>query len=899
VKRGGPLLLALAVAAAGCRACFSLEEQAYLCDRDGGAEQCPGEWRCGLEGYCHAPEATEPFLCEGDGDCAPEWKCGQPSDAGIRRCHDRAVASALFCRAHEDCAAGWRCGASGRCFAPDAGTDAICVDDGQCADGWRCGPAEEGGNRCLDARAEALLPRQAGSFTGKRLNPALVPGVPDLVASSQRYLDQEIGDEFIRALAVVADGGLSLLTVSYRGFPRPEGGRASVALARAPLDQPARALAAIERNAYVLQSDGLYGFRDQRDGGLARTKLASVTGDKLRVFASLHQTVTPRNAIAVSSTQYAVVKLDGGGVTGPLSIPQADGGPSQIYDLYEAPETYPHPNLLVAATNEGVMIAINGGINDAGWVPSWLPVDFPGVPNARCPGDGGTEFGPTAGLRAVKLHPIGNGLALEAVPRNSVDDGGTRQLIMLSSGFNVNGPHGCPNPKASYPVYTPFAKTWGYWEIKLGPVAACAPGQKLIELEYPYAASGSNSNYGARTVLHCEAPGGDGAPVRETWELQTPYLYANPVARKRVTSYGSRPGGLAQSSWSGWVRYEDSYYEGYEEGRAWVGAHGELAVGPESLVNLIEAPTGLWGLGEALRATSFDALRYEPGVGLVREVDGARALGWIEGRPYWRVGEGEGGAGLYDGASGAFLAALPDKLSINGGGEGAAGPRVRGTAVSLPGGRELAVLGFEQYLASAEVTGWDQPGYERPTFTIQDVPRPGSPLLGVALAAGDPSAGGPVVSGFVLTPETAFQVRATSLATWRTTELTLPLGDPLALWQDGARARIGYRDGSVYTLPSRVRVAPPLGEPVFAFAVVCGQPFALSSSGLSRLELAPGAVEGSWKPEAAALLEELLPPHPDKGLKGGLLRAHLGELQLFTRYGGALVLNTTCAEESK
>jgi hypothetical protein len=62
---------------------------------------------------------------------------------------------------------------------------------------------------------------------------------------------------------------------------------------------------------------------------------------------------------------------------------------------------------------------------------------------------------------------------------------------------------------------------------------------------------------------------------------------------------------------------------------------------------------------------------------------------------------------------------------------------------------------------------------------------------------------------------------------------------------------VGFRDGSVYALPGRVRVAPllPVGAGAAVdFTDVCGQVLALSTQSAFRLAVTPGQSEGEWTP---------------------------------------------------
>ncbi len=74
------------------------------------------------------------------------------------------------------------------------------------------------------------------------------------------------------------------------------------------------------------------------------------------------------------------------------------------------------------------------------------------------------------------------------------------------------------------------------------------------------------------------------------------------------------------------------------------------------------------------------------------------------------------------------------------------------------------------------------------------------------------------------------------------------------MWADGDRARLGYRDGTVYALRGRVWLSGPLTQVngqsvgVLAYGQVCGVPFAFTPRGVFRLDPAPvGEVLDSWR----------------------------------------------------
>lgn len=100
------------------------------------------------------------------------------------------------------------------------------------------------------------------------------------------------------------------------------------------------------------------------------------------------------------------------------------------------------------------------------------------------------------------------------------------------------------------------------------------------------------------------------------------------------------------------------------------------------------------------------------------------------------------------------------------------------------------------------------------------------------------------------------------------------------------------QDGSVFSLPSRVRISSPLpGGDAVDFAQTCGQQLALAANGLFRLEADASGPVGQWR--------QLALPAEVAGLDFTEGRVHaLGnDVFVFTRTGeAARVTFDTCPE---
>jgi hypothetical protein len=96
-----------------------------------------------------------------------------------------------------------------------------------------------------------------------------------------------------------------------------------------------------------------------------------------------------------------------------------------------------------------------------------------------------------------------------------------------------------------------------------------------------------------------------------------------------------------------------------------------------------------------------------------------------------------------------------------------------------------------------------------------------------------------------------FRFRADNPVVWRTDELIVSDGEAVEVFFDGTRARVGMRDGSVVSLPSRVLVAPPTFDPAIDFEQVCENTFALTAAGLEHLSVTAAEPVGTWSPVLA------------------------------------------------
>jgi hypothetical protein len=173
------------------------------------------------------------------------------------------------------------------------------------------------------------------------------------------------------------------------------------------------------------------------------------------------------------------------------------------------------------------------------------------------------------------------------------------------------------------------------------------------------------------------------------------------------------------------------------------------------------------------------------------------------------------------------------------------------------------------------------------TLTVRIAPQVFKPILSLSALAPVPLLDGgapPVAAGYALTGGGLFRFTAQSALHWRSEALSVPFGG-IALWSDADAGRLGYPDGTVLSLPSRVRLSAPLGDAgtVLRYAQLCGQPFALAASGLYRLQPPNDGGTASWQAEA-------LPSLGDRTFAGARLDVDGDELLLSTPHGSVVRL---------
>ncbi len=843
------LVVGAAAVGAGCRSCQDLSEaRAYRCERDAGEAACPGPWRCGLDGFCFDPAEEQARACESDLDCAPDWRCGRE-----QVCHPRGETASYACVSDDDC----ECG-------PDAG----------CPNVWRCGI--EG--RCLNASLDGLRPNaQAGSLIFEQVNPQLSTTLPTHLAISNPY------DQFSpcdpndpvdsQTLAFISNGSLTRahLVRGKRVFADGgwacDGGAGELVeerqfeFERVGVSVPAQAIAQLEDKTLVLSTSGglcTYGPQSLSCQALSHSP------NRLRLMS-----FSEPSAVMLSSNRYAFVRGSDLSVSPPELLRGTDGGPLPINDMVGF--RHHSEGLLVAATPQGVYyvsVGEDGLLADGGWPvsTSWKPTALPNLPCELDAEPGKLDMEP---LR-FRIAQLSSGTGLFVQARSKAETPPRDHLLVVGPGQDAHCP---PSACACMPA---AGFQMAYVESKLA-CTACANGATLEEFwAYPFW-SGSNDYFDLE--VRCAAPDGgalisiqfdtNGCSIGDQSDRNIPDAgsYFTPVLHDRSNPMRRAMAGPNGELWMDEYRLSTRSVLLDRLPRGIIGDTGGLLAYLDPL--LYGEPRSSNGdprtLGEAALFVQ------SPGAGLVSLTGDAFPLTThVEGRPY-----------------GALL--TPDLM------EEANFPPVMLDATPLPtreirlrllgrftdtedfkkpfnaatqslpdGGTLLLATAFDALLA-VDATAWlndGDAGYDfesstifsrLPVFEVKSVPLTRSPITSFTAIPPQADASGktPYTLGYLLTSGRIFRFKADSSVIWRVEELPeINAGDPLEVWHDGPRGRVGFKGGAIYSLPSQVQIGASLpleaGE-AKDFAAVCHHSFALTDFGVWRLVSDGTGPVGAWQ----------------------------------------------------
>lgn len=821
------LLLSL-TALAACAPAY-LESGRYACE-PGEPAQCPGAWRCGLEGYCHRlGDTTVAWRCATNDDCENHFTCGLSASGDARQCHDPLKPKAWPCETNGDCVADWSCGlAAGgdrrECHDPANPRAWTCVTDDDCLGGWRCASERV----CVDPSADALGRLVlAGLDAGVQLNSLGSKSPIRMLSVSQFFSTAPARDR--GNLAYVQDGHLramSLNAIDGWGASYDLGTQMPVALiahgargedlASGVPDERERVSALWPdggMTTYSFEDGGLFGTRDHGNNSEAYDLFGqgvSVSGLEPSMFAVATQ----------PGLQYARVR-------GEWSFGQ-DLFTIQGADFYMVPNNRirsiagarhaPWLECVYVVDERGLWVSQTGGTTPGGvTVQSYYfePVSLGGFTHSQCVGQG---------PKVTSVRTLDDRwLAVTAQ-----EPTGPVQVAMLDAARTLNA-----RGTANSPVYCGTATGAAcdlddrvQIDVAFGPCAACPAGSTFLGMS---AVVTSESTTPGLEVV-CGQAGSPGA----VFHLSGGTAGVSTCTRRLITggsSYFTAPSPQASLPVSSVV--------------AWGGAAGQLWLGATSTtmasVAFDRAPTGMARRSSA--PDDFFAFTAQlvgtpsPVVGLASRHWTAPSAAVTNAPSLVILGEQlldlTGTTGSSPGRtlgyipSGGLAAPVSASLTAT-----ALGSHL----VVVSAGATLYAGDVEQVIASSG-----------PIVSLTQRLSTVEPIIALAFPK-EHAASGPYLAGYAIVGSNLVRLVADTLTRWRTEAVPLPPNlAPRSTWFQGTKGRVGLYDGAVLSLPSKVPIATALpGGEAVDFAQTCGQQLALAPDGLFRLESDTAAPIGHW-----------------------------------------------------
>lgn len=793
----------LAGALSGCTTDINLDQREYPCT-PGSDDQCPGGWHCGINGLCHAPDAGA-YPCNTNADCEG-WTCSRVDHV----CHS-GDAGAYACIDDTDCAGGWRCGLNGVCL--DASGDRLDADAG----------SRGFATAAIVQPAQLQPPREWAAGRGTFQNVAMqtVTWLDDAGMHQAQRFDKNvtIANQDVRARVVDL-----------------------------PDDGPMTAITTFgSRVLWATPTTGVWSFDPNLDAGAGVQVSPSQPLANPATMTTLRAQPAAHQVVAFNSNLYALID-----VSKPVSVAQVINADnvSQVAPLYvgDAGPTEPIIDLAfsqlmaLAATPDGLLRAVpsaDGGFLDAQGryqnSPFWAPVQPPGIPNALCASPDGGER-----LQVVRLLPSQDHQEIGAELR-PMDGGSMPWAALFQAGSG--GPDGCPasNGGLSVRLVCPACPT------DQGPVALTA-----------LTVGTSDDNQGnphPDLESRCRFAAADGGQFERAFRVDTQNQVCvvknpNENGATNLASDLATPSLATPAAGALWGA----------EGEIWFGVNAGFGQLDPWLLD--RAPQGLVdipdGTGNAdLNAFTTDGLwEQTAGLGLVANHDlassGLEAVAAVDGKPGWVVFnsgmvidamQAQGNQGPPPPLAQVIPSAVPLDAPVH-----------AALAPLFGGGSELLVSTNDSLLAG-DVSDQIAPASGNPPvdLVLRLAPLPRVQILSFVAVPPQPAAadGGVqnLLEGYVLTSNTLFHFSATSQQRWNAEPLDAPEGEWLELWADGTRGRLGYADGTVYSLPNRVKLAAGdelAGDVVQDYQQACGGVYALGLKKLYTLVPDPNGPLGHW-----------------------------------------------------
>ena len=845
------------VAATGGRECHDpAKPEAWVCLSNA---DCLDGWQCGLNDLrtgreCHNPNAPRRFACEVATDCLASWSCGLNSTRNGRECHDPSAPEVFACVVPTDCVAGWQCGLAANrlqreCHDPNTPMAFACERDTDCGRDWRCGPD----GLCLDPSADALEPAANLALdAGAIISPRQQLDV-DALTVSPRFLNARSED--LATFAFLRGPRLEALTrddqarlTAYDLGTAPVNVTALFAQGPRSYDYDSNLGQFVKNDwnhVYVATADaGLLSFRLHVDGGVTprpvRAAGTTISPPPITSFKSgiAQEPTEVPGIVAFSPSTSRYLLLDGPESGFGRDLDGIPSGANRLLDM---------ENIYLSDNTECEFAVDTNGVwsRQRGKYDYFEPITAAAFGNRSCPGG-------ATGLKVERFTALSWDRALVVA---SPSDGGSprvavwdlTQMMMDRGGGYLCNSDGNPCAPATAIPFT----------VEVGPCVACPAGQ-LLDL-----AAVAVAGQPAEVETRCGAPDGgafsfyrlrrrpgvpgacDSRPLVGPGSLFLQQTLTPPKQPAGGRVVYSAPGGQI---WFGasTLSATSLTFDRLPFGLAQVSrANGDVAAIAEGIVG---RPAAGIGLDSVPRANLTAVGTNEPS--------------WMMAGDQLVTLEGPTIDDRRTLALTTTLPALPQTLA-------------RATAST---GATVAVLTAGNQVLSAEVDL--SPGGPQAVAIFSQRVALVNPIQSAAFVA--PPDGG-YLGGYVVTASGVARVTAESSSRWRTDEVALPAElSPREVWFQAGRGRVGFSNGSVFSLPSRVRIVDAIaGGAVEDFVQTCRAQLALTPTGLFRVVSVAGASIGRW--------EQLPLPTgfaPD-GLSNGRVFAVGSDVYVFTRAGAA------------
>ncbi len=857
------------------RACDRALERA----RDGGYD-CAPDWRCGLDQHCFDPASGAARACDraeqldagAAYDCAAGWRCGpegtcfEVAQAGARGC-DPSLGNA-------DCRGGWRCGYTGVCHDQDAGEPYPCRDDGDCEQGWRCDRV---------ARACALVTDRVTSLaatpTTRLVSPLASWPRPRLYAISDELVlvesdggvlttpgpGQGPGSQSAARLHVfVFDGGVQAVVHSQNLFQGPHGRQVTVS-------------GACDTGGQTLLSVATWGARAVGvlpDGGLRAWAVSGAWLPDGGFTSACVPAPVPPGADTVAFTRVATGVPDGGPGVG-FGAGGAGGEPSlysqapwrldagsdyEIIDVAEqtlAPYSSTASADLVVLTTKGLAVTDLAG-NGLPAGPWTLPGTLPPAATLSLVGvvDGGVParllVSPSLPASPPPQPGVDQGLAVvwndsASQAPVAVTMAVRRSSTMATSTLEYRGTCGlCPGTTRALAVAAgPVSSTWANQQSVLVRCSAGAdPSNGLSVPERAWVVY-CQQWFGGPLTPKLATWDEDRAPFREPWVAQSNHPVVRAFAGRRGQAWWQTEGEVLAMNAATRPhrvlldREPEIIFRDTSSGNV-MGFENQyqLESGPLGLASrYVPEQTSLGSVNMEFLAIA----RNPPFLALTRNVviGSGRALG-VEGPQVVAWGPG-GGATTFQKPATVQVVSGPD------------------------GGSHLVVSSYDGIYQVRVDDQMANPNTLPTTFPLGFTPVAGSPIQSLAVGTVSPGDGGaPELRGYAVTRGELYTF-VLGQATWQAQRVPTDFGagtpiDVLRIDSDaGVRFRVGYDTGVLASAPAVAPLSAPVGggQPVLAYAQLCGDTWALSASGLWRATNPTGGL-ATWT--AVPLPAGLAPP---------------------------------------